>query len=129
MNVPCTPAPAGSYLHDHYHPAARDNPFTSKSPDGLEYAQLKKQLADVTRKYTNLQENHQKANGTIKSLKKKVKTLEQELQNLKGIMKFLNDNQLCALLRNNTQGCTWSVNTIKQALKSNMLVGHHVIKH
>lgn len=117
MNVPRTPVSAGNGFHDHNHTAARDNPMTSKSPNTLECAELREQLADVTCKYTDLQENHQKANGTIKSLKKKVKVLEKELQNLKSSMKFLNEDQLRALSRDNTQGCTWSVNTIKQALQ------------
>lgn len=46
-DIPCTPTSAGSDFRDHDHSAARDNQLTTKSAEGLEYVELKKQLADV----------------------------------------------------------------------------------
>lgn len=44
-------------------------------------AELKKQLADITRKYTELQEHHATARNFVKGLKNQVQRLESEMRN------------------------------------------------
>lgn len=63
-------------------------------------AELNKQLADLTRKYSKLQELQTQANSTIQGFRKKVKKLESTIETLEKNMKFLNEDQIQALSRN-----------------------------
>lgn len=64
------------------------------------HAELNKQLADLTRKYSKLQELQTQANSTIQGFRKKVKKLESTIETLEKNMKFLNEDQIQALSRN-----------------------------
>ncbi|XP_049273685.1 THAP domain-containing protein 1-like [Rhipicephalus sanguineus] len=82
-----------------------------------DHAQLKKQLADIERKYATLQEHHSITTNTIQNLRKQVHKLESKAENFERNIRFLNADQVCALSKNSTQGHTWSVETVKGELR------------
>ncbi|XP_075721817.1 uncharacterized protein LOC142765131 [Rhipicephalus microplus] len=88
-----------------------------------ESAELKKKLADLTRKYSELQQHHDTAKNTISGLKKKVQKLETEATNISQNMKFLNDDQVRALSRSSSLGNSWSPHTVKQGLQIKFACG------
>ncbi|KAL1467150.1 hypothetical protein MTO96_026278 [Rhipicephalus appendiculatus] len=89
----------------------------------VESAELKKQLADLTRKYTELQQHHASAKNTIQGLKKKVQKLESDATNISQNLKFLNDGQVRALSRSSSLGNSWSPQTVKQGLQIKLACG------
>ncbi|KAH9364129.1 hypothetical protein HPB48_010137 [Haemaphysalis longicornis] len=78
-------------------------------------AELNELLADVTRKYSKLQDLHTQANATIQGLRKKVK-LEGNIETFGKNMKFLNEDRIHPLSRDSNK-ITWSSQTVKQALQ------------
>lgn len=75
----------------------------------------------MTRKYTELQELHSKANSTIQALKNKAQKLEKNAENFEKRIKLLDKFQ--ALLRNSNWGSTWSPQTIKRELQMKLSCG------
>lgn len=88
-----------------------------------DYAELKKQLADIERKYATLREHHSITTNTIQNLRKQVHKLESKAENFERNIRFLNADQVCALSKNSTQGHTWSVETVKQGLQIKFACG------
>ncbi|XP_072145524.1 uncharacterized protein [Dermacentor andersoni] len=86
-------------------------------------AELKKQLADITRKYTDLQDHHAAARNSIKGLKNQVQRLESEIRNFSKNVKFLDEDQLRALSRSNNRGNSWTPETVKQGLQIKFACG------
>lgn len=86
-------------------------------------AELKKQLADVERRYAMLQEHHTNAKNAIQNLKKQVRKLESKADNFAKNSGFLNADQISALSKTSTQGHTWSVETVKQGLQIKFACG------
>lgn len=118
----CSPCDASSSASAEEKAALRVSANTTAEVSDLQSActscaELSKQLADLTRKYSELQEWHTQANSTIQGLRKKVKKLEGNIETFGKNMKFLNDDQIHALSRNTNKGSTWSAQTVKQALQ------------
>lgn len=73
--------------------------------------------ADMTRKYSKLQELHKRARSTITCLRNKVKRLEGTIETFGKTLKFLNEDQIQMLLHQSSKRHTWSPRTVKQALQ------------
>lgn len=78
-----------------------------------ESAELKKKLADLTRKYTELQQHHATAKNTIQGLRNKVQKFESDATNISQNLKFLNEDQVRALSKSSSLGNSWSAHTVK----------------
>ncbi|XP_049514036.1 uncharacterized protein LOC125941128 [Dermacentor silvarum] len=87
-----------------------------------ESAELKK-LADLTRKYAELQQHHVTARNTIQGLRNKVQKFESDATNISQNLKFLNEDQVRALSKSSSLGNSWSAHTAKQGLQIKFACG------
>lgn len=94
---------------------------TTDSMDS-ELAGLRKKIADLTAAYSKLKEHHDKSKNNVRNLQTQLRKLQKEATDFSRNMKFLNEDQICALSRNNL-GHPWSAQTVKQGLQIKFACG------
>nr|XP_054929134.1 THAP domain-containing protein 11-like [Dermacentor andersoni] len=96
---------------------------TATQPLDSEAAELRKKIADLTAANNKLRQHHNESKNTVKKLQMQVRKLQKEATNFSRNTKFLNEDQIRALSRNNNHGNSWSAQTVKQGLKIKFACG------
>nr|XP_054930814.1 THAP domain-containing protein 11-like [Dermacentor andersoni] len=74
---------------------------TATQPLDSEAAELRKKIADLTAANNKLRQHHNESKNTVKKLQMQVRKLQKEATNFSRNTKFLNEDQIRALSRNN----------------------------
>lgn len=114
------PSASDDPVSENTEPHGNEDPMdceVAQPSEDLEYAELLKKYEDLNTQHKTLQENNRKSTHSTQKLKQKIQTLNEEFQRLQENIRFLNEDQIRSLSRENNFGHTWSTGTIKQALQ------------